>query len=244
MTCKCDHNSHHAGHVSLVPVLHFAAQHQASRKTPCCIAIPHQHTVFSVATALCWMAGLFCCSAGLEDLQGCYNHEEEGRGSEAGASLLSSFLHCCLLYSPQSCRWHHHSQLLAGDPCIHSCMHPSIHASIHPFLHPFACVFTHSLVQACKADPLLSSLTISVKLCNICSCVSWHVIHSQKILLNQQFHKGKQLLHRVYTVGYMCPQVDMPPGLLPWTLSFFCQCASEPSHAGNATRLILQLKKT
>ncbi len=177
VTCKRDHDSHHAGHVSLVPILHVAAQHQASLKTPCCIAIPHQHTVFSVATALCWMAmaSLFCCSAGLEDLQGCYDHEEEGRGSEAGAGLLPSFLHCCLLHCPQSCRWHRHTQLPAGRPSIHasilSCIQPSIHASIHPStylcIHPsihlsiqpsilFACACTHLYAHACKASPLLS----------------------------------------------------------------------------------------
>ncbi len=38
---------------------------------------------------------------------------------------------------------------------------------------------------------------------------------------------NKQLLHLVCTVGYICPQVDMPSGLLPWTLGFFCQCAAK-----------------
>ncbi len=120
--CKRDHVSHHARHVSLAPTLHVAAKDQACLKTPCCIAISHQHTVSSVAMMLCCLANMSCCSTGLEDLQRCHDHKEEGGGSEASASCLPSFLHCCLLHCPQSCRRHHHTQLPAGHPS----MHPSI----------------------------------------------------------------------------------------------------------------------
>ncbi len=152
MTCKPDHDSHHAGHVSLSLILHFAAKHQASLKMPCCIAISQQHIVSSVAMMLCCLAKMSCCSAGLEDLQRCFDHKEEGGGSEASASCLPSFLHCCLLHCPQSCRRHHHTQLPAGHPSIHSmrpsiraCVCPSVRRSICPFMHPTM----HSCIQSC-----------------------------------------------------------------------------------------------
>ena len=145
VTCKPDHDSHHARHFNLVPMLHVAAQHQAFLKMPCCISISHQHTIFSVAIALCCLAKLFCCSAGLEDLQGCFDHKEGGRGSEAGAGLLPSFLHCRLLHCPQSCRGHHHTQLPAGQSSIHPSIHPAIHPSIHPSIH----LLMHSLIHVC-----------------------------------------------------------------------------------------------
>lgn len=66
VTCKHDHHSRHASHVSIVPILHVAAQHQASLKMPCCIAISRQHTVLSVTTALCWMAKEVCYVAVLD----------------------------------------------------------------------------------------------------------------------------------------------------------------------------------
>ena len=145
VTCKRDHDSHHAGTgtgtaLYLHCILH--AQHQASLKMPCCIAISHQHTVSSVAIMLCYSANLSCCSAGLEDLQGCYHHKEEGGGSEASASYRPSFLHCCLLHCPQSCRRYHHTQLPAGHPSMHPFNKISMH---HPCIHP--CII-HTSIHA------------------------------------------------------------------------------------------------
>jgi len=127
VTCKPDHDSHHARHFNLVPMLHVAAQHQAFLKMPCCISISHQHTIFSVAIALCCLAKLSCCSAGLEDLQGCFDHKEGGRGSEAGAGLLPSFIarsHAEGITTP--------NYLQVSHPSIHPSIQPSIHPSIHP----------------------------------------------------------------------------------------------------------------
>ncbi len=156
---------------------------------------------------------------------------------------------------PTTCRSSIHASIHPMIyPCfVHACIHAFIHASIHPIhpLHPF--------------NPSMhASIYPSVRLCmHVFTCVclqskqsAFFIEHLCKFLrlIGHLLSKGfaKQISHKKATPAphiesgvnfhkWICPQ----DSCLAFLNLSFCLChASASSHAGNATRLTLQVKKT